>query len=144
MGARMLRAWLTRPLSQAEAIRRRLDAVDRLTRQRALLNELRESLGAVRDLERLIARLGAGHGNARDLNALALSLHPVPGLRERVAASGDPLLAGLAERLHALPELVGLITAAIAEQRGFLQSGQRVAFLGIGSGLNCLMLGLEW
>ncbi|NLX13476.1 MAG: 3-oxoacyl-ACP synthase III [Phycisphaerales bacterium] len=36
------------------------------------------------------------------------------------------------------------ITAAIAEQRGFLQSGQRVAFLGIGSGLNCLMLGLEW
>lgn len=36
------------------------------------------------------------------------------------------------------------ITAAIAEQRGFLQPGQRVAFLGIGSGLNCLMLGFEW
>jgi DNA mismatch repair protein MutS len=115
MGARMLRAWLTRPLRQAEAIRCRLDAVDRLTKQRTLLNELRESLGTVRDLERLIARLGAGHGNARDLNALALSLHPVPGLRERVAAAGDPLLAELAERLHALPELVGLITAAIAE-----------------------------
>lgn len=36
------------------------------------------------------------------------------------------------------------ITAAIAEEREFLQPGNRVGFLGIGSGLNCLMLGLEW
>jgi acyl-CoA:acyl-CoA alkyltransferase len=36
------------------------------------------------------------------------------------------------------------ITAAIAEEREFLQPGDKVGFLGIGSGLNCLMLGLEW
>lgn len=36
------------------------------------------------------------------------------------------------------------ITAAIADEAGFLKKGDRVAFLGIGSGLNCLMLGLEW
>jgi 3-oxoacyl-[acyl-carrier-protein] synthase-3 len=36
------------------------------------------------------------------------------------------------------------ITAAIAEERGLLQLGHRVAFCGIGSGLNCLVLGLEW
>jgi 3-oxoacyl-[acyl-carrier-protein] synthase-3 len=36
------------------------------------------------------------------------------------------------------------ITAAIAEQRGFLKAGELVGFLGIGSGLNCLMLGIEW
>jgi len=36
------------------------------------------------------------------------------------------------------------ITAAIAHERGFLATGDRVAFLGIGSGLNCLMLGIEW
>jgi 3-oxoacyl-[acyl-carrier-protein] synthase-3 len=36
------------------------------------------------------------------------------------------------------------ITAAIAEERGFLISGDMVGFLGIGSGLNCLMLGIEW
>ncbi|HIG28736.1 MAG TPA: 3-oxoacyl-ACP synthase III [Verrucomicrobiales bacterium] len=36
------------------------------------------------------------------------------------------------------------ITAAIAEDRGVLSSGDHVCFLGIGSGLNCLMLGLEW
>lgn len=36
------------------------------------------------------------------------------------------------------------LTAALAEQRGFLKPGDRVGFLGIGSGLNCLMLGWEW
>ena len=36
------------------------------------------------------------------------------------------------------------LTAAIAEQRRFLQPGHKVGFLGIGSGLNCLMLGWEW
>jgi 3-oxoacyl-[acyl-carrier-protein] synthase III len=36
------------------------------------------------------------------------------------------------------------LTAALAEERDFLHSGDRVSFLGIGSGLNCLMLGIEW
>jgi 3-oxoacyl-[acyl-carrier-protein] synthase-3 len=36
------------------------------------------------------------------------------------------------------------VTAAIAEERGILRAGQRVGFLGIGSGLTCLMIGLEW
>ena len=36
------------------------------------------------------------------------------------------------------------VTAAIAAERGWLAAGQRVGFLGIGSGLTCLMMGLEW
>lgn len=36
------------------------------------------------------------------------------------------------------------ITATIAEERGFLERGQRTAFCGIGSGLNCLILGVDW
>jgi acyl-CoA:acyl-CoA alkyltransferase len=36
------------------------------------------------------------------------------------------------------------LTAAIADERGHLTSGNEVAFLGIGSGLNCMMLGLRW
>jgi len=36
------------------------------------------------------------------------------------------------------------LTAAIAEERGFFNEGDRVGFLGIGSGLNCMMLGIQW
>ena len=36
------------------------------------------------------------------------------------------------------------LTAALADERGFLQNRDQVGWLGIGSGLNCLMLGVEW
>ena len=36
------------------------------------------------------------------------------------------------------------VTAALAHEAGFLRKGDWVAMLGIGSGLNCLMLGVEW
>ncbi len=36
------------------------------------------------------------------------------------------------------------ITAAIADERGFLQPDDFVAFIGVGSGLNCYILGVEW
>jgi len=36
------------------------------------------------------------------------------------------------------------ITAAIASERGFFQDGDLVGMLGIGSGLNCMMMGIGW
>jgi 3-oxoacyl-[acyl-carrier-protein] synthase-3 len=36
------------------------------------------------------------------------------------------------------------ITAAIAKEREFLVKNDLVGFFGIGSGLNCLMLGIRW
>ena len=36
------------------------------------------------------------------------------------------------------------VAAALANERGFLQAGHRVGLLGIGSGLNCIMLGVDW
>jgi DNA mismatch repair protein MutS len=115
MGARLLRSWLLRPLRRAEAVNGRLAAVGFLIRQRAVLDALRTQLSEVRDLERLIARIDAGRGNGRDMQALARSLAPVPVIRERIMAAGDPLLAATAARLQALPELVALIERAIAD-----------------------------
>ncbi len=36
------------------------------------------------------------------------------------------------------------LAAALAGEREFVEAGHRVGFLGIGSGLNCTMLGIEW
>jgi len=36
------------------------------------------------------------------------------------------------------------VTLAMGEEQGVLQPGDKAALLGIGSGLNCLMLGVEW
>lgn len=48
------------------------------------------------------------------------------------------------ERLGNMGTVSVPITAARAIESGFIQPGQRVGFLGIGSGLNCLMLGIQW
>ena len=36
------------------------------------------------------------------------------------------------------------VAVALAQERGFLEPGHRVGLLGIGSGLNCMMLGVDW
>jgi 3-oxoacyl-[acyl-carrier-protein] synthase III len=36
------------------------------------------------------------------------------------------------------------LTAAIADERGILKKNDMVGLLGIGSGLNCIMLGVVW
>ncbi|MEI6644609.1 MAG: DNA mismatch repair protein MutS [bacterium] len=113
MGARLLRSWIVRPLRQQIEIHARLDTVEFFTRNRLVLNNLREKFASVRDLERLVARINANRCNARDVKALEGSLLPMPEIRESMAQTGDALLSDLSSRIHPLPELVDLIHAAI-------------------------------
>jgi DNA mismatch repair protein MutS len=115
MGARRLRNWLQRPPGALEVITARHDAVGCLCRTRAVLNGLREQLGEVRDLERLITRIGSGLGNGRDLRALATSLQGLPALCDLLAPVDDALVRDQAARLHPLPELVDRLLRGLVE-----------------------------
>jgi len=117
MGGRLLRDWLLRPLRDVAAINRRLDVVEALAHDPLLRTELREALGAVRDLERTVTRLCVGaNANARDLAALQAGLATVPGLRALVAGLDLDLPRGLREQLHDLPELGERIRSAISDE----------------------------
>jgi DNA mismatch repair protein MutS len=82
MGARKLRDWLSQPLANATAIRRRQDVVAAWVQNPPLLEQFREQLEDIRDLERTLSRLSTGAGNARDLLALRLALLRLPALRQ--------------------------------------------------------------
>lgn len=137
MGARRLKEWLSCPLSNREGITKRQDAVQAWMHRSELLNAFRSSLKEIRDLERTMSRLSIGSGNARDLIALKCGLESIPALKsilnqlECSTESSEPqldikmhsdgveskcLLAELADRLHALPDLVQLIANAIVEE----------------------------
>ncbi|MBR0055833.1 MAG: DNA mismatch repair protein MutS, partial [Kiritimatiellae bacterium] len=60
MGARALKARLQRPLGRLEEIVENHDAVAWLAAHRMACSALRDALGGVRDLERIIVRVGAG------------------------------------------------------------------------------------
>ena len=80
MGGRLLARWLAYPLREVRGIAARQDAVEALVAQPSLLDALREQLGGVSDLERLVGRVAMGRANPRDLVALAGSLERAPAL----------------------------------------------------------------
>jgi len=117
MGARLLRNWLTQPLSAVGPIRRRQDAVQSWLENGAALEAFRVKLAEVRDLERTVSRLSVGTGNGRDLHALRLALEQVPALK----AVGDDVRShtSYAERGMRNAELSqSLLTAAPTEETG--------------------------
>ncbi|HYE07762.1 MAG TPA: DNA mismatch repair protein MutS [Planctomycetota bacterium] len=96
-GARLTADWLNRPLARIAGINARHDAVAFLVGADALRADLRDALGGVYDLERLLARLATGRAGARDLVWLAGSL--------RAAARVHAALLS-AEAGAALPALI--------------------------------------
>ncbi len=114
-GGRLLRQWLIAPLRDVEEIQRRLGVVGWAKQEQTARGHLQNFLRQVRDLERLVARLVQGGGNARDLLALRVSLEQLPGLRD--ALLGHELLAlrALGERITPQPELAALYARALAD-----------------------------
>ena len=68
-------------------------------------------------MERTLARLSVGNGNARDLIVLKESLTAVPKLKKTLESviAGTELLIKLTAQITELPELVDLIARAIAD-----------------------------
>ena len=115
MGGRRLRSWLLRPLFDHDAIVARLDAVGQFKDDPLTLTELRETIGVVRDVERISGRLNVGNANARDLAALAISLGVLPGVKLLLGAFTAPLLETLNGQLSTFEPLVEEISRAVAE-----------------------------
>ena len=115
MGSRLLRDWLVRPLQNIDAIRARHDAVQILHDQRHTLDTLRDALGGVKDLERLLARLSSGTGNARDARALGVSLAGLPAILETLAPLEAPRLRELAGTIEPQDDLVQQIEDALVD-----------------------------
>lgn len=116
MGARLLRRRIDKPLLQRSRIEERLEAVEHLYHQYILREDLRMALKEIYDLERLVGRIAFGSANARDLNALRISLQQVPALKQLCGESGSASLRSLAEATDVCGDLCGLIEEAIAEE----------------------------
>ena len=115
MGARTLRKYVEQPLIEKAEIERRLDAVQELKEQAISREELREYMGPVYDLERLITRISYGTANPRDLTAFRTSLEMLPPIRLILQDMECSLLKEICEDLDPLEDLCSLITDAIRE-----------------------------
>ena len=113
MGGRKMRQCLLQPLLDEKEIAERLNAVDELKTQIGLQEELREALGQMYDIERLISRISLGSVNGRDLHSLKDSLCLVPNVKAQLQNCRSALLVSFNNTLDPLPELVELIEDGI-------------------------------
>ncbi len=116
MGERKLRQWILHPLAQAEAVRYRQQAVTEFFEVIALRMALRELIKGMPDIERLMGRITAGSGNARDVKALGAALGRIPDMRTTLESARAPMLQDLLAALDPLEDVAGAVEKALTDE----------------------------
>ena len=102
MGRRMLKQWILRPLANKEKIEARQDAVASLARSSRRLDDIRNSLRGLRDLERLATQLSYNRSGGRDIVAIGLALERMPKIKLLCQEMDDELLNAISSELDIL------------------------------------------
>ncbi|MCX7695828.1 MAG: DNA mismatch repair protein MutS [Caloramator sp.] len=113
MGARNLRRWIEAPLTNIIEINNRLDAVEELINNIYHLDNLRESLKKVYDIERLLSKIVYGSANARDLISLKNSISELPYIKTILQNFNSNLLKGIYNDFDTLEDIYNLINISI-------------------------------
>jgi DNA mismatch repair protein MutS len=132
-GSRLLAQRLAAPLTDDDAIARRLDAVALFVADPVARGDMRGSLKAAPDLARALARLVIGRGGPRDLAAIRDGLAAAAALAKRLAAFSDlphDIVAAADALRRPSATLLGALTAALADELpafkrdgGFIREG---------------------
>jgi DNA mismatch repair protein MutS len=116
MGARLLRDWLLRPLRQLESIQDRLDAVEELAFRTVERGTLREALGRVQDLDRIMGRVTLGAASPRDVAALLRSLRAIPEIEASTVENLAPLVRAARKDLDPCADLCESIERLVVDE----------------------------
>lgn len=114
MGSRLLKRWLNRPLRDHAILKMRQEAVQSLMTQHAYLS-LQNTLRAIADMERILARIALKTARPRDLVALADTLKCLPILQVELQSTSASRLQHLKTQLGEFPEQVDLLSRAIVD-----------------------------
>lgn len=114
MGRRLLYSWVLNPLIDKKSIEERLSLVDKLFNNQDCLNEVRNRLENINDIERIVGKIGLNRANARDFNALQISLKNaleiIAILKEQIKFSNESI------DTKSIEELIQKIETTIADE----------------------------
>jgi len=133
-GGRLLSERLMSPLTDPEAIDRRLDSVAWLLAQSALRDELQSALRAAPDMPRALSRLALNRGGPRDLGSIRQGLRTSAALIALLSGTGPPdeVEAAIGDLADLPGALSALLEAALDDELpllrrdgGFVRPGYR-------------------
>ncbi|MBQ6437069.1 MAG: DNA mismatch repair protein MutS [Bacteroidales bacterium] len=110
MGARLLRQWLAMPLKDRAKIEARYDAVSAFLAQPEVLDAVRERIGEIGDMERIVSKAAAGRIAPREALQLARGLNAIGAVKQQL---NDTPLRAQTGQLDACDDLYQLITNTI-------------------------------
>ena len=116
MGKRMLKSWLEQPLIKPARIIDRLNAVEQLTQNPVQLGELKEILGGIYDLERLMTRVMYKTASPRDLKSLSITALKLPEIKGILDDFTAKLLTQCNSDISTLDAVSNLIENAIVDE----------------------------
>lgn len=119
MGARLLKASLLRPFAQRDPIEKRHQQVRYLVDHLTLRKDIEHELSEVYDLERLIARIGYGNANGRDLVQLSSTLKVIPQLKKLMSSHDQSAIASLISAMDTFEEHTATIDRALIDNPPF-------------------------
>ncbi|MFD2191211.1 DNA mismatch repair protein MutS [Pistricoccus aurantiacus] len=115
MGSRLLKRWLNRPLRDRTLLGARQGAVQLLLESDAL-PLLHETLKAIGDMERILARVALRSARPRDLARLRDALAALPGLQDELLEFAEgTVLDELRQRIRPFPELADMLRRALVD-----------------------------
>lgn len=115
MGGRMIRNWICQPLTNISIIRKRQNAVEELVSNYRNLDEIRNFLSNIQDMERLMTRIVYKTANGRDLRALSSTISNIKPIKELLSNSNSSYLKEIYSQIDYLDDLYKLIDEAISE-----------------------------
>lgn len=113
MGGRLLKKWISHPLSDLKTISQRLNSVEHITKHLDQMDLIRSCLENIKDLERLIMKIMHGMCTPRDLHYLAISLEEVGTIKQEASFFKTPLLETLFVKIHDFSSLCNTVLNAL-------------------------------
>ncbi len=116
MGGRLLKKWVLSPLIQKEAVDYRAESVQELVDNSEVLTMLKDTIGPILDIERLLGRVGSQTANARDLAGLGASLAMLPGVCEAIKGTDSGLFRSVLSGWDSLEDVALELKNAIVDE----------------------------
>jgi DNA mismatch repair protein MutS len=119
-GGRLLRKYLSQPLTNINKINARLNLVEFFVSEQSLRKHLREKLQQIPDLERAAGRLAIGRGSPKDLYSIYQSLQTAVSIAKLLDNKVFGSLKSLATNLLQNESLLLLLSNALIERDIYL------------------------
>ena len=123
MGGRLIRQWLGQPLVEVDGINIRLESTAWFYDNEGKTRLIREKLGKISDVERLVSRAKNGTAIPREIVALGRSLEVIPSLLTILSTDNNISIKSLVEKIPDCNQTAAIIRHGIEQEPGQIGDG---------------------